>query len=117
ADSSTKSCWKVIDGNSDGDQWDLNGTGNPRSGMSAQLYTDFNSSNNDYLITPQLDLGTTEKQIKFWVRHRSNSEPDNLRVKVSTSGSEIADFSTDLLYLTTTQITAIYTEYTIDLSS
>src|SRR5690606_13206577 len=47
ADSSTKSWWKVIDGNSDGDQWSLNGTEYPRSGMSAQLYTDFNSSNND----------------------------------------------------------------------
>ncbi|HLV23191.1 MAG TPA: choice-of-anchor J domain-containing protein, partial [Moheibacter sp.] len=117
ADSSTKNCWKVINGNLDGDQWNLNGTVSPRSGMSAQLYTDYNSSNNDYLITPQLDLGTEEKQIKFWVKHRSDSEPDNLRVKVSTSGSEIADFSTDLLYLTTTQITTTYTEYTIDLSS
>ena len=81
-DSSTVSCWGVIDGNSDGDQWTM-GTTIPRSGRSAQLYTDYNTSNNDYLITPHLDLGTTGKRIRFWVRHYSNNEPDNLNVKLS----------------------------------
>jgi len=115
-DSSTVSCWGVIDGNSDGDQWTM-GTTIPRSGRSAQLYTDYNTSNNDYLITPHLDLGTTGKRIRFWVRHYSNNEPDNLNVKLSTTSADISSFTENLLTLSTTQITTTYTEYVINLSA
>ncbi len=115
-DSTSKACWTVINGNSDSDSWSLNGTEIPRSGQSAQLYTDYNTSNNDYLITPQLELGSTAKRLKFWVRHYSNGEPDNLNVRVSTTGRAIADFTNLVLALSTTQITATYTEYVVDLS-
>jgi hypothetical protein len=115
--STTEPCWTVRDGNADGDLWDMNGTTIPRTGQSAQLYTDYNSSNQDYLITPQINLGSTAKQIRFWVRHYANTEPDNLNVKISTTGNTIASFTNNLLTLTTTQITTTYTEYTISLAS
>jgi hypothetical protein len=115
-DSTSKACWTVIDGNSDGDAWNLSGDYMPRSGRSAQLYTDYNTGNNDYLITPQLDLGSTPKRLKFWVKHRSDGEPDNLNVKVSTTGKSIGDFTGLLLALSTTQLTMTYTEYVIDLT-
>jgi subtilisin-like proprotein convertase family protein len=117
ASSTSQSCWKVTDGNADGDLWNMNGTLIPRSGESAQLNTDFNASNQDYLITPQINLGTSAKQIKFWVRHYDNLEPDNLNIKLSTSGNTIASFTNNLLTLSTTQITTTYTEYTVSLAS
>ena len=96
----------------------MNGTTIPRSGQAAQLYTDFNSSNNDYLVSPHLDLGTTAKRLKFWVRHYSNNEPDNLNVRISTTGNDIPSFASNLLLsLSTTQITTTYTEYIVDLSA
>lgn len=117
-DSTTESCWLVVNGNADGDQWNMNGTTIPRNGQSAELYTDFNTVNNDYLVSPQLDLGTTAKRLKFWVRHYSNFEPDNLNVRISTTGRDIPSFaSNNLLTLTTTQITTTYTEYIVDLSA
>jgi len=115
--SATESCWSVVNGNADGDQWNMNGTTIPRNGQAAELYTDFNTVNNDYLVSPQLDLGTTAKRLKFWVRHYSNSEPDNLNVKISTTGRDIPSFTSNLLTLTTTQITTTYTEYIVDLSA
>ena len=117
-DSTTESCWLVVNGNADGDQWNMNGTTIPRNGQSAELYTDFNTVNNDYLVSPQLDLGTTAKRLKFWVRHYSNFEPDNLNVRISTTGRDIPSFASNLLLtLTTTQITTTYTEYIVDLSA
>jgi hypothetical protein len=115
--STSQSCWSVIDGNADSDLWNMDGTLIPRSGQSAQLYTDYNSTNQDYLITPQINLGSTPKQIRFWVRHYDNTEPDNLRVKLSTTGNTIASFTNNLLTLSTTQITTTYTEYTVSLES
>ena len=117
-DSTSEACWSVINSNGDTDQWNMNGTTIPRSGQAAQLNTDFNSSNNDYLVSPQLDLGTTAKRLKFWVRHYSNSEPDNLNVRISTTGNDIPSFASNLLLsLSTTQITTTYTEYIVDLSA
>jgi hypothetical protein len=117
-DSTTESCWLVVNGNADGDQWNMNGTTIPRNGQAAELYTDFNTVNNDYLVSPQLDLGTTAKRLKFWVRHNSNFEPDNLNVRISTTGRDIPSFASNLLLtLTTTQITTTYTEYIVDLSA
>ena len=115
-DSTSEACWSVINGNADANSWNMNGTTIPRSGQSAQLYTDFASSNNDYLVSPQFNLGTTPKRLKFWVRHYSNGEPDNLEVKISTGGKTIPDFTTTLLSLSTTQVTTTYTEYIVDLT-
>jgi len=116
--STTRSCWTIRDGNADGDFWGIS-TSYPfdAGGSHASLYTDLNSTNQDYLITPQINLGSTGKQLKFQIRHFSNSEPDNIRVKLSTTGNNIADFTTSLLTLSTTQITTTYTEYTINLSA
>jgi len=117
--SPTAGCWRVINGNGDSDAWTYS-TSNPydAGGRHASLWTDYNSSNKDYLITPQLDLGSGSKLLRFYVRHYSNAEPDNLNVRISTTGSAIADFANgNLLTLTTSQITTTYTQYTVDISS
>jgi hypothetical protein len=116
--STTRSCWTVRDGNADSDFWEIS-TSYPfdAGGSHASLYTDYNSTNQDYLITPQINLGSTGRQLKFQIRHYDNTEPDNIRVKLSTTGNDIANFTTSLLTLSTTQITTTYTEYSVNLSS
>ncbi|MBU3681783.1 MAG: hypothetical protein FGM16_07575, partial [Flavobacterium sp.] len=116
--STTLGCWRVIDGNADGDAWVVS-TSYPQdlSGRHLSLYTDYNTSNQDYAITPQINLGSTPKVLKFYVRDYSTSEPDNLKVKISTTGYSISEFNSTLLNLSTTQITTNYVQYTVDLSS
>ncbi|RYE21282.1 MAG: hypothetical protein EOP51_15990, partial [Sphingobacteriales bacterium] len=113
--SPTLACWTVIDGNTDGYQWALS-TSFPRTGsQSAVMYTDASSSNNDYLIMPQITLPANH-QLRFWVRARSTGEPDEIAVKVSTTGNTIADFTATAL-ASTPVATTTYTEYVVDLSA
>jgi hypothetical protein len=116
--STTRSCWTVIDGNADSDFWGISSSYPfDAGGQHASLYTDYNTTNQDYIITPQINLGSSARQLKFQVRHRSDSEPENLKVKLSTTGIQIANFTTTLLTLSTSQITTTYTEYSVNLSA
>ena len=116
--STTLGCWSAINGNADGAAWEVSSLyPQDLSGRHLSLYTDYNTSNQDYAVTPQLNLGTTPKLLKFYVRDYSTAEPDNLKVKISTTGSSISEFTTELLNLSTTQINTTYVQYTVDLSS
>lgn len=109
-------CWKVIDGNGDGDAWNMNYNVNPYSGVEcAMMYTDFNTANNDWLISPRLTLNGGQA-LKFWTRTYSAGEPDQLEVMLSTSGSEIVDFTETLMASTLINFTS-YQQYIIDLSA
>ena len=118
-DSPLKACWTVLDLNGDGTPdkrylWNLDNTLAPRSGtQAAVLYTDAATSNNDWLITPQLMLSGNQ-QLRFWSRVQSATEPDQLEVLLSTTGKDPANFTTTLL--TNTSLTnTTYQEYTLDL--
>src|SRR5690606_5008868 len=58
SDSTTEFCWTVINSNGDGDAWDMNYTTNEFEGdQVAAMYTDFNNgNNNDWLISPTINL-------------------------------------------------------------
>jgi len=115
AASTTIACWRVQDGNADGDTWALY-TGYPHNGTQhAGIYTDYNSSNQDYLITPQFTLDGGQ-QLKFWVRARDASEPDEISVKLSGTNTAISSFTTTIMSSTAINFTT-YTEYTIDISA
>ena len=114
--SSTLSCFRIIDGNGDGDAWSIS-TSAPRTGTRhASLYTDFNTSNNDYLITPQLTLDSAPKRLKFWVRAYSTTEVDEVSVRISTTGTALANFS-NVAMASTPVTSTTYTEYTVDLTA
>jgi hypothetical protein len=108
-------CWSVLDVNADGDKW-ITYTGYSQSGNnSVGLYTDYNAgANNDFLISPQFNLSGI-KRLKYSVRARSSSEPNDYRVLLSTTGSSASDFSTVLLPLTSVSSTS-YSQVIIDLS-
>ena len=79
------------------------------------LYTDAATSNNDWLITPQLMLSGNQ-QLSFWTRVQSATEPDQLEVLLSTTGKNPADFTTTLLANTSLTNTA-YQLRTLDLGT
>lgn len=113
--SPTLNCWTVVDGNGDGDKW-VPTTTNPRTGTGCYtMYTDFNSVNQDYLISPKLSLGTVPRRLKFWTRAYSTAEPDEISVKVSTTGKNIVDFTATAMATTPVNYTT-YKEYTVDLT-
>ncbi|RZK26313.1 MAG: T9SS type A sorting domain-containing protein [Flavobacterium sp.] len=100
SDSTTINCWKVINGNNDADVWSLYTTAPIEGNQSAMLYTDGNAgNNNDWLIMPRITLTGTQ-QLSFKYKVQSANEPNDLRVVLSTTGSEEADFTNILMPLT-----------------
>ena len=110
-------CWAVIDNNSDGDMW-YQYSSYPHSGSyCAALYTDYNSNNDDWLITPQLDLSArTNYRLTFWVRAQSTYEADELQVLLSTTNSQISSFTEVIMPSTVINFTS-YQQFFVDLSS
>ncbi|UMY65731.1 MULTISPECIES: choice-of-anchor J domain-containing protein [unclassified Flavobacterium] len=109
-------CFSVIDNNADTETWTLS-TSQPRTGArSAAMNSDFNSSNDDYLITPQLSLDATPKRLRFWVRANSAAEPDEISVRISTTGKTVANF-TNVALASTPVASTTYTQLTVDLTA
>ena len=82
------------------------------------MYTDYNSANDDYLVTPQLVLPSGGSyKLKFWTRARSSSEPDELTVMLSTTTATVAALTTTLMASTpinfTTYAAVSYTHLTL----
>ncbi len=117
SDSTSESCWTVINANSDADSWDMNYATNPFEGnQAAMLFTDFNAgNNNDWLISPTILVSGNER-LKFRYRVQNANEPNDFRVMLSTSGSNVSDFTITLLPLASYN-NSTYIETTIDLSS
>jgi subtilisin-like proprotein convertase family protein len=95
------SCFSQNNANGDGDYWITYITYGVGGTNCAGLYTDFNTgANNDYLILPQFTLNGNQR-LKFSVRARSASEPNDYRVVLSTTDNLPASFTTVLMPLTT----------------
>ncbi len=100
SDSQTEQCWTILNANNDFTSWNTNTDFNQFNGDNcASISTDFNNGNNDdWLISPQLILNGTEI-LKFNYRVISEFEPNDLKVKISTTGMNPADFTTTLISL------------------
>ncbi|RFC55462.1 GEVED domain-containing protein [Brumimicrobium aurantiacum] len=109
-------CWRVMDENSDGDMWTV-GTTQPNQGAyAAEFYSDFNNGNNDdYLVSPQLNL-TGIEAMKFAYSVYSASEPNDFQVLLSTTGTDVSDFTDTLMHLAQYSNTD-YLDTVIDLTS
>lgn len=116
SNSTTQSCWSVLNQNGDTDTWDMNYTSNPFEGdQVAAIYTDYNRGrNNDFLISPQLTL-TGRERLRFKHRCQSTTEPNDYRVVLSTTGRNAADF-TNVLLRDTSKSTS-YEEVIVDLTA
>ncbi|PWH84826.1 GEVED domain-containing protein [Brumimicrobium oceani] len=98
--SSTIGCWRVRDENTDGDVWQVS-TQNPNTGAYSAIFnSDFNAGNNDdYLISPAIVL-TGIEAMKFSYAVQSSTEPNDLQVLLSTTGTNVADFTDTIMALT-----------------
>ena len=103
SNSTTESCWTVVNANNDDSAWDMDYTSNPYEGDEvAVLDTDFNSGNNDdWLISPTLNLSATPggKRLRFFYRVESEFEPNDFRVMLSTTGNVPASFTETIVPL------------------
>lgn len=115
--STSLNCWTIVDNNNDGDTWSINTSSSYvyEGDQSAQVYTDGNGGNNDdYFISPAITL-TGNDRIRYWYRARSASEPNDYKILVSTTNSNLSSF-TDTIY-TDTATSTTYAESIVDISS
>ena len=114
--------WTTIDANEDGNTWSIGHStthsGNNGAYNLSYIYSSDNSINttpNDWLVSPQLDLqGTLRVWLSGYARSSSNYS-EHFEILISTTGNSVSDFTTTLVAETTTGDT--YVEYTADLSS
>ena len=115
--SSSEQCWSVLNVNGDFSSWDTNTEFNQLNGNNcASISTDFNAgANDDWLISPQLVL-TGSELLSFNFKVISEFEPNDLKVKISTTGNAPADFTTTLLSLDSISNT-VYVDTSVNLSA
>ncbi len=93
-DSETKTCWRIIDGNLNGDTWQLNSTVNPMFGqMMAGMFTGNNGNNDDWLISPTITVQPNQR-LRFYYKTYSPWYEEDLKVMISTNGTDISQFDT-----------------------
>jgi gliding motility-associated-like protein len=94
--SDTKSCWKIIDGNGNGNTWSLNSTVQPIFGeMMASMFTGTNGNNNDWLISPTITVQPNQR-LRFYYKVYDEFFEEDLKIKISSNGSDISQFTTTL---------------------
>ena len=85
-------CWTVLDVNNDGDVWSRSTSNKLNGQASAVLYTDYNSANNDWLISPALQL-TGNQQVRFLARNYSATTTERDEVSVWISNEDLNNFT------------------------
>ncbi len=96
----------ILDANDDMNTWEQSG-----SNTYGIYYS--TTGNDDYLITPQLEL-TSNSELRFNTYCYSSSYPESFEVRLSTTGTEAADFTNILGNETTSSVSGEW--FTYDLS-
>ena len=117
------SCWSVIDGDGDGNNW-FWATGAPYDGTHSMASYSYNSNlggalyADNLLVTPAISLPATGSyNLVFYARCGNASYPDDIAVRLTTgAGTAFSDFNVTLMPLTTVTTTA-YQQYTISLAA
>ncbi|ALM50577.1 hypothetical protein AMR72_17825 [Flavobacterium psychrophilum] len=95
SDSASENCWKTVNGNGDWAVWDTNSNGQYEGDEAASIYTG-NAANNDWLISPAINL-TGNERLKFHYKVGGNSDTTGFRVLMSTTNSDLSSFTEVLL--------------------
>jgi hypothetical protein len=99
--------WTVYNFDGDAKEWIAeNNSSNAHSGDWYASVSWNAAGNNDWLITPAL-IPATGDSIIFWARSRSATWPEDFNVRLSTTGTDSADFS-----VTLEQVRGLSTDYT-----
>ena len=117
------SCWSVIDGDGDGNNW-FWATGAPYDGTHSMASYSYNSNlggalfADNLLVTPAISLPATGSyDLVFHVRCGNSSYPDDIAVKLTTgAGTNFSDFNITLMPLTSITTTT-YQQYSVSLAA
>lgn len=115
-DSETVYCWSINNVNGGWDTWITNADDNVYEGdRTARFSAEFSDPNDDWLITPALNL-TGNERLTYQYRAYSAEYPVAIEVLLSTTGMNPEDFTSVLLPVTTYSNT-YHIKQTIDLSA
>jgi gliding motility-associated-like protein len=96
SNTTTETCWTIVNGNGDGNRWNLNQPANPIFGdQMAALFTGSNGDNNDWLITPTL-MAHAGQRLRFYYKTYNSAFEEDLKVMLSVNGVATNQFSTIL---------------------
>ncbi|TAE62330.1 MAG: fibronectin type III domain-containing protein, partial [Flavobacteriia bacterium] len=96
SNSTTESCWRIVNGNGDTNDWNLNQTVNPIFGdQMAALFTGNNGNNNDWLISPTITVNPNQR-LRFYYKVYDEFFEEDLKVMLSTNGIATNQFTTIL---------------------
>ncbi len=95
-DSLSEDCWLIVDNNGDGETWNTSIGVFPYQGdQSAGMFTGQNGANDDWLISPQINI-TANQRLRFYYRAGSQYYIEDLQVWVSITGRNPEDFTAKL---------------------
>ena len=114
----TPAGWTVINNNSDAQLWTFiaPGTGTANGGTQVARIDYSSVAHDDYLVTPQIAVvDQSTDRLTLYGKSRSASFLEDFNILISTTGTNVVDFSTQL----TPTITApdTWTQYEYDLSA
>jgi gliding motility-associated-like protein len=99
SNSETESCWTVVNNNGNDNFWQLNQPVNPIAGdQMAAIFSGTNGDNDDWLITPTLNIQPNQR-LRFSYKVYDSFFEEDLKIKLSTSGTALSAFNT-ILYET-----------------
>ncbi len=116
----TLGCWTAIDSNDDNSTWhEIEVMPHSGIGVAASLSFAHNPVlANEYLVSPQIQIPADHSaSISWWFMVDGDYPEDKLALKVSTTGSTAADFTTTLFDITPTAVNGDWTQQTVDLSA
>ncbi len=100
----SQQCWTVSNVNGDADSWNMDWATTPIEGnQSASILTDGNNgNNNDWLISPKINLNSSPrpKRLRFLYKVQSATDANDFKVMLSTTGSAVANFTQTIVPLT-----------------
>ncbi|WP_035654436.1 choice-of-anchor J domain-containing protein, partial [Flavobacterium saliperosum] len=90
--STSEVCWTVLNLNGDANAWNMNYATSPFEGDQAASIVSSTSTNDDWLISPQITLNGNQR-LRYRYRVLSASSVCNFEVKFSTTGPNAAGFA------------------------
>ncbi len=96
SNTTTETCWTIVNANGDGNDWNLNQPANPIFGdQMASLFTGTNGNNNDWLISPTLTAHAGQR-LRFFYKTLYSDFEEDLKVMLSINGVATNQFTTTL---------------------
>lgn len=110
-DSASEDCWRVVNSNNDDTTWNLDVLLNPYEGnQTAAMLTATNGANNDWLISPTINV-TANQRLRYYYRVYQSDFAEDLKVKLSVNGIELNQFTTVLYESSTDPVLINNVEY------